>query len=187
MFPIILERDTPIIDWPTYQLWCTSLSNPFAGSLLVRSDGILKLDSASIDANDDTGVITSDLATCIGLHLTGPEPGTELTPYSVSCVAASEDPDVRPFLFVAESPASITSAAGGNTVTDVRYLGFGNKNTLDKEVTIVAAENTLDRGICFGVGMWGHGGPGADEAGMVRLCVRRLIAPGPRVVDTRKL
>lgn len=191
MYPIILERDTPIIDWAAYTAWCTGLSDPTTSSYLVRSDGVVYGDYAVANMLALTGAITARKAFCTGLHMAGPEVGSEFTPYTISCVAMHGDANVRPFLFMGESPASVTSGAGGNAVSLVHFLAFADSpgtdgSKLEKELTVIVAEKTVDRGLCIGVGMMAGGSAGVDAGGYARLCVRRLVGPGPRVIDTNK-
>lgn len=192
MFPIILERDTPIIDWSAYVDWATTLSSLNAASFNVRSDGLLKGDYGSLYSKANTGVITAGNVTCAGVHLPGPEPGVEFTPYAVSCIAMAEDDDVRPLMFIGESPVTITSDVTGDVVTGIRMLGFAHAvgdqgSHMEREMTVVVTELTADRALCFGVAMAAGSTGGATAAGMVSLSVRRLIGPGPRIVDARKL
>lgn len=192
MFPIILERDTPIIDWQSYLEWCDTEMVAATQTGKVRSDGVLKVHYGTLDSVGSTGAITARKSVCLGLHITGPEPGVEFTPYSVSVVAMAADKNVRPYLFVAESPAVITNDADGDTVTDLRLLGLGptpgtDGANLEKDVTVVVTEKTADRALCFGVGMMAGVAGGLDVRGYFRLSVRRLVGPGPRIVDARKL
>lgn len=192
MFPIRLERDTPIVDWQATELWATSTSNPVASTHLVRSDGGLKGDFGSIDLRNVTIAITARLSVCAGIHLPGPKRGDDFTLYAVSVVAMAGDSNVRPYLFMGESPASITNAAGGDIVTDIKFLAFGDTSGTDgsmmkHEVTVAVFETPNDRAVCFGIGMMAGVATGLAAMGLARLCVRRLIGPGPRVIDPNKL
>lgn len=187
--PIVLERDAPIIDWGAYVAWCTATSNPEGATLTTRSDGLLHTTYGLLDVRGAATAAAADQCVCNGVHLIGPEEGTEFTPYAISCVGFSADPAGRPFLWMGESPATITSDAGGDAVTQARFLGFGGPSAgqLRSEVTIMVAEGTSGRGLCVGVGVIANAsGTTLLQAGF-RLCVRRLVEPGPRVIDTRKL
>ncbi len=192
MFPIIFERDTPIIDWPSQSLWATTLTDIGNNTANVRSNGVLNPDYATLFSYSFAGVITTTLSACLGVHLAGPQPGSEFTAYQVSVVAMALDPVLRPYVFMGESPASITTAAGGDVVTDIHALGWGDTPgttgaKMEKEVTFVVNVNTADRGICVGVGLMAGITNSLSRRAMVRLCVRRLVGPQPRVIDVRKL
>ena len=190
-FPRILERDTRIIDWRTHlAAFCTSTTWWEAQAKKVRSDGLLHTDYATLDVEDDQG-IAAGLVRCVGVHLTGPEPGDEFTPYAINVSARAEHAEVSPFLFVGESPATITSNAAGDDVLDTRHIlqashqGTGG-GALDGNIFIVANENTADRGICFGVGMMSP--VGSSALGLqVSMSVRRLVGVEPPIYDSRKL
>lgn len=193
MFPIILERDTPIINWSAQGLWPTTETNLGANTANVRSDGILHPDYATTWLSDKTGALTAELAVCSGVHLAGPKPGIDFTPYQVSVVAMASDPRIRPYLFCAVSPAAITTDATGDVVSNVRVLGFAPPpnseygSTMEKEVTFIANVKTADRGMCIAVGMLSGLTGSANNRSMVRLSVRRLIGVQPSIIDTRKL
>jgi len=193
-FPRILERDTPIIDWASKQGWATTETVPGSVTAYVKNSGLLNADFGTVASESLTGTITANRATCVGVHLAGPESGVEYTPYAISCVAIAEDDDVRPYLLMGESPASISSAAAGDLISEVHYLGFGGAGIsgasgipLEKETTIVIKPNTAGRAICFAVGMLAGAAGAADKRAFVRLTVRRLIAWAPRIIDSRKL
>ena len=192
MFPIILERDTPIIDWPTEVLWATTLTDPIGTTASVRSDGLLDVDFGTVINAAVTPIITARRMSSVGLHITGPEAGDEYTAYAISCVALSHDLNYRPCLFMGESPATITNNATGDTVTSVTFLDFGQAAhdgggcSLKADVTVVVAEKTADRAICIGIGIMSGAAAGIASFAAARLSVRRMVAPGPRVIDTRK-
>lgn len=194
MFPIILERDSVIVDWTSLIAWSTTETDPRTPDSNVRSDGVVYQDYGTLYTSGLTGTITANASRCTGLHIAGPEPGDEFTAYALSCVAMAEDPQVRPYLFVAESPAAPSATSVGQTCGETRFLAFadapkGNGGAeLAKDTLVVVAESTNKRGLCFGVGMLATGpAGGATEGGYIRLCVRRLVGPGPRIVDIRKL
>lgn len=194
MYPIILERDTPIINWATVHLWANALSDPLTGSFAaVRSNGLLAGDFATMTVNEKTAAVTGELAVCAGIHLAGPEPGVEFTPYAISCAAMAVDPELRPFLFVGESPASITNGANGDVVTDIQLLAFGegpnefHGSSLAVDMTVVISEKTTDRAVCFGIGMMAGISTSGNKGGYARLSVNRMIKAGPRIIDNRKL
>lgn len=191
MLPRILERDTHIIDWPTAVAWCTTTGDPAGGTHTVRSDGLVGADYKTMTTRALTGAIAAGTVICNGVHLAGPMTGAEFTPYAISVMAMAEDNNVRPYLFIAESPATITSDAGGDACAQVRYLAFGDGpetygGKLNADMIIAVTEKTADRNICIGVAMLAGTTGGATNGGLVQLSVRRLIGPGPRVVDVRK-
>lgn len=193
MFPLILERDTPIIDWSAQATWPTGFTNLGANTAEVRSDGLLHADFATMWISDKTGAVTAELAVCAGVHLAGPKDGAEYTPYQVSVVAMASDPRVRPYLFMGVSPATITADAAGDTVSNINILGFADAPTpdygatMEKEVTFVTKVKTADRGLCIAVGMLSGLFASANNRAMVRMSVRRLIGVQPPIHDTRKL
>lgn len=192
MFPIILERDTPIIDWSAQATWPTVETNLGANTAEVRSDGILHPDYGTMWISDKTGSVTAELAVCAGVHLAGPMDGLDYTAYQVSVVAMGSDPRIRPYLFMGVSPAVITSDATGDTVSNINVLGFADAptpdygSTMEKEVTFITKVKTADRGLCIGVGMLAGLFGSANNRAMVRMSVRRLIGVNPSVLDTRK-
>lgn len=192
MFPIILERDAPVIDWLADGLWATSTSNVTSASWFVRSDGLVKLDYGTLNVRAATVALAASKLVAAGIHITQPEPGEEFTPYAISCVAMGVDPNVRPVLFVGESPATITNDATGDVVTEVRFLAFGDTpgtygSSMEKEVVLVINENTVPRALCIGVAMMSGTSSALAAAALVRLSVRRLIGVNPPIHDSRKL
>lgn len=193
MFPIILERDATLVSIPVKEFWCETLSNPRLGTAEVRSDGVLYPDYGQLIVSESMGVVTTRNATCAGLHMGAPEPGGDYTPYAVHCVAMSEDLNVRPYLFMGQGPSSVTDISTGNQVSVVSYLAFGptpgteGSNMSFDAIVNVVEMNIPTRPVTFAVGMLAGATAGTDgPAGFVRMTVRRLIAPGPRVIDTRK-
>lgn len=191
-YPNILERDTPIIDWGAYIAWCTAVADAGASTWKVRSDGALNANYGTMDMRSLTGAIAARQVVTNGLHITGPEAGAEFTCYAVSTTAMGEDSNVRPVLILGESPSSITSDAGGDDVTNVRFLAFGDTSGTDgsnlrEEMIVAVAEGTSGRHVCFAVGMLAGVAAALDTGGFFRLSVRRLVDPGPRIIDARKI
>lgn len=191
MYPIILERDTKIINWPTYLPgWSTSEVDTFETSLYAVSDGLVYTEYATAEISREKA-ITATKMRAIGLNITGPEAGTEFTPYQISAVASAEHPEVRPFLFVAESIASPTSDAAGDLVTNSRLLAVAQTSgiagsTLEKEITIVINPKTADRSLFFGIGMAAVG-TATSLTLKASISVRRLAGVNPAIYNTRKL
>ncbi len=187
-----MERDTPIIDWSTVRAWSTDITSPTTSQIDVRSNGALSTKYATLSVRALTGAITARSCVAAGLHITGPKAGAEFTPYALSCLAVGGDSNVRPFLFVAESPATITNNAAGDAVTDVHWLAAGDTpgtdgSKLQADMVIVCNPNTADRALCFGVAMLAGVSAALDTACFVRLSVRRLIGVNPAILDTRKM
>lgn len=191
MYPIRLERDTHIIDWTSHLAgWCTTFALPRA-NMDVRSDGVLYTEYGCMDVRLGTGVITTLKASSVGLHISGAEPGAELTPYAVSVSALSTDPLARPMLMVGESPAVLTSDATGDVVGLSRLLvaaeGHGDQgHSLNADFTVLIAEKTVGRNLCFFVAMLADAAASADLDALVALSVRRLVGVSPGVFDTNK-
>lgn len=189
--PIFLERDTPIINWSTtINQFATTEQLALAATQSVRSDGVLNTEYGTIVSIPTITAITTLFSKCMGLHLTGPAAGTAYTPYQISCSVFCDDVNIKPLLMVGESPASITNAAGGNAVTEVRPIGVPHQvgpegSALDYQSVILVNPNTLDRGLCIFVAMIA-GGTGAAPRVWMRLSARRLIGVNPLVLDTRK-
>lgn len=193
MFPIILERDTPIIDW-TARLsgWPTSSAAAASEVFEMRSDGLLKVDYGTMDVANVSGPTTGECE-CCGLYITGPEALDEFTPYAISAVAMSEDALIRPFLFIGMAPATITSDAGGDALTICRVIGVADLvdaqgACLEIDRTIIVKEMpTAGRALAVGVGMMAGIGNSANVHCWARLSVRRLVGNNPAIIDTRKL
>lgn len=192
--PIILERDTPIIDWAApLGGWCTTIDNPNNADFDVRSDGLLHAKYATMSVSSNTPIVTAGNITACGVHLTGPQVGDDFTPYQISAVCTCEDEEARPFLFVCTSPSTISSTAAGNQVEDVRWLDFGGTpsashgSTLRYDGVILANVNIADRGFCVAIGVKAGLVDTQALAGYARLSVRRLIGVDPPVYDSRKL
>lgn len=191
-YPVRLERDTHIVDWTAHlAAWCTTFTDPSTANMNVLSDGVLYTEYACMDCRFNTGVITATKAAPNGLHISGPEPGDHFTPYAVSVRAVSTDPLARPLLMMGESPASITSAAGGNVVGLTRLLaapeGHSDQgHSLNADFTVVVKEQTADRGLCFFVAMYADAANSGDLDALCALSVRRLVGVMPGVFDTYK-
>lgn len=192
-YPIRLERDTPIIDWAAYIVaWCTTDANPNSSIHAMRSDGLIHPDYGTMDCLANTEIITARLAFCNGLHIQAPLEGLEFTPYQISAVAMHEDDEVRPFVFMGESPAVLTSLIAGDSVTDVRFLSFGDSpnlvgSKLEYNETILVKQTPNLRSLAFGIGMTCGGTDSLNAGGFCRLSVRRLVGVAPDVYDTTKL
>lgn len=192
MFPNILERDTRIIDWTGYQTWCTAFSLLTASTIKVKSDGLIHADFATVKVRAATPVITARSVCATGIHITGPLAGTEHTCYSVSAVCMAADPEVIPFLFLAESGATINNDAAGNSCNSHRLLGVAHMSgaegsALEKELTIAVKVNTADKSLVFGIGILANASTSAALTAYMHLSVRRLIGVNPAIIDTRKL
>lgn len=192
MYPIILERDTKIIDWTGYEVWATTFTLATSSTIRVKSDGLLHVDFGTVKVRGNTPVITARSVSAVGVHITGPVPGVDYTCYSISASCMCADPEVKPFLFIGESPVTITSDAGGDVVTSHRLLGVASLSgaegsSLEKELTVAVKENTTDLALCFGVGILASASTSAALTAYTHLSVRRLIGNAPPIIDTRKL
>lgn len=189
--PIILERDTPIIDWRTpLAAFGTSEQAVNGYTYRMRSDGLLHAEYATATVVQSLS-ITALKQKGMGLNLAGPVSGLEFTPYHVSAIAMTDDINVKPVLFVAESASSITSDAGGDNVTDVRIIAVpkmhgAEGSTLTLDTVIVANENTAGRGIAIGIAMMATAAGVTTQFTWARLSVRRMIGIKPTIRDTRK-
>lgn len=195
MFPRILERDTQIMDWKDrLSGWPT---NSVAVSLDVyqaRSDGVLYKEFATLDVANAAGPLADNCET-VCVHMSQPETLDEYTPYAISAVAMSEDPLIRPFLFIGISPASITSDGGGDILAKCRIIGVADLvddsgACMSKELTIVVAKmpaGLTTRALAIGVGMMAGTVNSANVHCWARLSVRRLVGNSPPIIDTRKL
>lgn len=195
MFPIILERDTPIVDWRTGLAgWATDATSTQGEIYSVVSDGLLHADYGTMYIAQPAGP-TAGKCECAGLHITQPETLDEFTPYAISVVAMSEDPLTWPFLFIGISPATITSDATGDVLSKCRIIGVADNidapgACMEKEVTIVVAKMPVGleaRALCVGVGMTAGTVNSADKHCWAYLSVRRLVGNNPPIIDTRKL
>jgi len=187
-----LEQDTRIIDWSA-QLggWCQMEVASSSDSPRVRSDGVTHTTFGTLSTQEDIA-IADGVTNCVGIHIVGPKAGADYTAYQVSASLFCSDNLLIPFLFVAESPASITSSANGDIVSDMRLLAVGESisasgGVLDVDMTFIANENTADRPICIGLGVSCANAASSAEAIVGYLSVRRLIGVDPTVIDTRKL
>lgn len=197
-FPIRLERDTHIINWhPDLAGWCTTLCDPGIDVWQVRSDGVLVTDYGAVACTKTTGAITGSKGTALGIHITGPEvnettQANEFTLYSVQVQGYAVDENVRPMLFIGESPAAISNVAGGNAVADVRILGVPDGSgvaggCLQVELTVAVKETTNSRNVCFGVAMVAGITVSTDVDAIFHLSVRRLVGVKPAIYDTYKV
>lgn len=191
-YPIVIERDSAIVDFSAEQSFSQSESNLEAVTWNVRSDGVQRTNYGVLTASQEITTTTADKTKATGLHITGPADGDELTLYCIQAFALSDDPNVRPVLFIAESPASITSASAGDVCTTRRILaagtGLGTEGSQLAYHGVVAVDDTPNgRGVVFGIGMSANSSGGAATKAIVNMTVRRLVGVDPRVLDTRKL
>ena len=122
--PIYLERDCNFVDWTARIAGlATSASNGATQSWNVRSDG-LKPDDFAVVETLDVSSVTAGNCECAGAHIKGPEDRPIKTMYSYFVHAWCEDPNLRPIFFVGLSPASITSNAAGDTVTQIIQMSM---------------------------------------------------------------
>lgn len=188
-FPIKLERDTSIYQrLAIYEPWATTESDPSFSVASIKSDGLLKTNYATVCARNDTGAITARMARFIGVHINPPFKGEEYTPYQISASVICQDENVTPYLIVGESPSTITSGAGGDTVTQVQLIATGRTNTIQIEKTVLLRQFTPDRPLCFAIGVLSNGTGGVSLPVLAHMSVRRLFgAVSPLVMDTRKI
>lgn len=195
--PIRVERDTQLGDWATIAPagFATTVLG-LGADLQVSSDGILHPDYGIIKVRDgSTEVLTANQNTCCGVHLAGPLAGDEFTLYSYDLRCFVDSNAITPFAFVAVSPASITSAAGGNVCEEWVNLKWGE--AYDTEMRTLNAHGVIalpqtdavsaGRGVCFGVGLMTHGAGAAAGSAIVHGAVRRLIDVQPAIIDINKL
>lgn len=198
--PIILERDTPFLSWTDddNSPWCTASSAAAAANIVMRSSGVLNEDSGSMVCRGTTTMIANEIRSN-GIHLRGPYDELALDEhvvYQYDVCALSTDVNLIPLLFCAISPASITSSAGGDTVSEVHAISYAQNittigNTLNAQGTFAVPKTdhiAVNRHIAFGVGMMAGPAAAAGTNTMyARLCVRRLVNLEPSILDTRKL
>lgn len=196
--PIRLERDTFIVSWiADLAGWCTTAIGPGSDSWAVRSSGNVGTDWAVESIIQNTGVVAANTGFAVGVHIEGPEEtlgvdDNQFSLYAVQAVAYCEDENLRPMLFIGESPASVTNSAAGNTVTDVRIIGVPDGSgtqggCLSVEMVLAVKENTADRNLCFGVAVMA-GLTGSSNANcLMNMCVRRLLGSRPAILDATKL
>jgi len=187
--PNILERDTQIIDAPSGIGWSSFFSDPIGGTVNVRSNGVVYPEYGSVVTRVNTSAITARKFTSCGLHIRSPRTtGIELTPYQINLSCFAEDPSVTPFLFVGESPVSVTASTAGNSVTDWQLIDSGIKSGPLNVNTIVSyKENTPDRNVCFAVGLLAGSSASSNLRAFVSMSVRILDGVYPPVYDSRKL
>lgn len=195
--PIRLERDTFVVNWRAeLAAWATTAINPNIDTWNVRSDASVSTDYAVVTNFANTGAIGAGVGYAVGVHIEDPEEtrgndDNQFSLYAVQARAMHEDENIRPVLFVGESPASITSDAAGDLVTDIRIIGVPdgssvNGGCLNVESVIAIKETTNGRKLCFGVAMLAGLTAGANGAGLMNLCVRSLIGSKPMILDPTK-
>lgn len=198
--PIILERDTPFLDWAddTPGGWCTADSGAAGASVLVRSSGLLNADHGSLVVHNSTTML-ADKIVSVGVHMTGPYAiggQDEHVVYQYDVSALSMDVNIIPVFFVTMSPATITADGGGDTCLEKHDIAYANViatigNSLNASGTFAVPKTdhvAANRHVCFCVGMMT--GPAAAAGTLrcfARLCVRRLVGEAPTILNTRKL
>lgn len=193
MYPYRLERDTDIIDWsPATATLSTTDTVHVASNYLVRSLGVLNADFATLHINALSGVVAAFKVRCAGIHITGPQVGEEFTPYAVSVHAQCADLTLRPFMFIGESPITITSGAAGDSVADVRLMAFpvqsgSDSASLSRQFIVLIKEKTAGRAVCFGVAALAGASASGDLGIQIHMSIRRLIGINPSLIDTTKL
>lgn len=192
MYPIILERDTVIINWQDKLAgWPDlELGHSHNESMRMRNDGIVHPEFATMEVMNLT-TITAQFQKGVGVNMTPPEDGTEFTPYQIRATASAESPEVMPFLFVGESQDPPTSVSGGDFIGDYRVIAVGNMGgvgggTLDVDLTIVVIPNPAAAPLCIGVCMMAYG-TALSSLLRANVSVRRLMGVAPALIDTRKL
>lgn len=191
MHPIILERDTDVVDWTASNATLSTIeSDPEDENIRVASRGTLGIDFEAMRMSILTGTITARRMRAAGLHITGPESGAELTPYAVSVNCICVDETLLPFLFMGSSPATITADATGDVVTDIHILAapLGIRGTgLQREFVVVVEPRAGDEHLCFGIAFVAGVGASLNDAVIAHIAVRRLIGLDPAIIDARKL
>ena len=184
-----LERDAPFLDLTANDLLghCTATTNLGSNAFVSRSDGTTYTNSATMNVRQNIGVHSVTNSVCCGVHIEGPEPGDEYTPYSLNAVAFVEDANVRPFFFVGENQGTPTSDAAGDTLARCRLLKMGISTALELNTILLINEYTADAPLHFGVGFHCLGGSSTDVTGRAHIYVRRLVELEPKVLDTTKL
>lgn len=197
--PIRLERDTFVVNMNNAVAgWCTTAINNNLDAWAVRSDGVTVTDYGVATVMTNLPIIAAGAGVAYGIHIQAPEvtEGNDANVFSLYAVQAEawcEDDNIRPFLFVGESPSSITSGSGGNVVTDVRLIGTptgsalaGGNLSIEKVVAIKEVPGG-EANICFGVAMLAGLVGGTAVGGFSNLCVRRLLGNKPQILDGTKL
>lgn len=198
-YPVRLDRDAAFASsWDDNPGGFASVGTALnANTLNVRSDGtVSEFKSVLVRATQAVGIRQ---AHCVGVHLFGPSVDVEIQDnyiaYGYECHAQSFDVNVVPALVCLVSPAAVTANATGDACTNPHYLGFGVKsetgNVLDTRGVFAVPKTDVvaaNRGVCFAVAMMtGAVAGGATEPHLVRLSVRRLVKPGPIILDGNKL
>lgn len=192
-----MERDPTVIDWTT-RLTALATSQTLLTHTNVNalSDGLLYTNFGTVQFNGSVS-LTAQAMKSIGVHLTGPlvvdaaATEQEYTPYQITAQAFCEGPDIRPILWMAESPATITSDATGDNCPNWKMIGqcmtHGLQGaTLSREITVLVKKTPSVRNVCFGIAFHGGAVPVTLE-GAAHVTVRRIIGVSPTVIDTRKL
>lgn len=194
MFPIRVERDTKITNWAALIAgFSTTSTDTFGNNAQVRSDGLTYTDFALVKARAVTGIQAANQLISIGVHMTESNAGDEYTLYSYSAQAWCADAQLMPILFTAISPATISSAAGGNVSENYSEIGMatsvgGDFNVLDAEGVVAIPEYAAqDRRTVFAIGFVTGDTACTSLYAHARLSVRRLVKYRPGLIDTTKL
>lgn len=196
-YPIRLNRDTKIVSFATRLAWVTSYSAMSGDTFKVRSDGNVYEDYAVMDVAGASGPAAAN-SECNGIHITGPGGPSEYDehqPYAIHAVVMTEDPLIRPFVFVGRSPSSPTSSALGDDVENCRIISVadlvdGQGSCLEKEFTVAIPpyeEAYKDRALCIGIGLMASSTGSGNLDCFAHLEVRRLYNDEPVVIDMTKL
>lgn len=194
-YPIRTERDVPFLSWDDASpaSWCTVESQAAAATYLMRSSGLVHADYASMLIRGTADPQANEINSA-GIHIQGPVPGEELTQYAYNVVASSQDPNTYPVLYVAISPATPTSGAGGDIVSIPHLLEVpstrdagGQLNASGIIALPITDYHAADRAIAFGVGCVAGltASSGANSCFAV-LSVRRLVGTLPLIYDKYK-
>lgn len=198
-FPIRLTRDCDFLAWDDDAIasWSSTMLVHGSPDILMRSDGIPKINYASFSLRIDHTMTLVNRVSSGGIHIKGPDDGDELTPYAWNALAYTEDPNLFPAVFCAISPAAPTSDAAGDTCKECRYLAFPTTSNDDalggsfvQASGVVALPKTdhiaADRNIAFGIAFISGLGVPATSMCMGQLNVRRLVNFEPMILDRTK-
>lgn len=195
MYPIILERDNHIVSWADgLAAWSTTAASVEGGGYRMVSDGLLNADYGAMHIFQLCNPLLGKMEGA-GLNITQPETLDEYTPYEIHAVAMTEDPLVRPYLFVGISAATITNASTGDLLSKCKIIGTADYDSdtgsaMDRELTIIVPKMPVGletRGLAIGIGMMAGTVNAGNDHAFASLSVRRLPGNSPAIMDTRKL
>ena len=191
-FPIVLERDAPVIENTTaIPGWSASFVDlSGADALRMRNNGLTYTDFGAAYCIADTPAISAGQVAGIGLHMQGPQESDEgeYTPYAISAHCICQDTSVRPFVFYGENGGTLSDGSSGNLMQNCKILAGGDGTKVEFDGTVLLKEITADRAIGFGIGLLADASGASDaDAAVARISVRRLISLEPRVIDVGKL